>query len=112
MQNLTAVREMSAGVYGARYRLEICAAVTPGQRFNATDLHARLAQAGDCPPIASVFAELNRLHSAGLISRLPRSTADRAQPLEARDSCLWELARELSREAVQRAQNEQFGIRE
>lgn len=97
-----AVREMSLGVYGARYRLEICAAIQSGSEFTATELHSRLGASGDCPPVASVFSELSRLQGAGLLIRLPKSPSERSQPLRAAESILWASAQELFAEALRR----------
>jgi hypothetical protein len=95
------VRALSRTLFGgAQYRLEVGAAISPGDLVTIKDLAERL---GDPPGTASVNTELKVLEAAGLLQRLPRVGSDRRIFLEAKPSSYWSTCRELVRQAQSQA---------
>lgn len=91
----TVARELSAAIFGARYRLEICAALCGRTEVTATDILRELGGREDSPSQSSISVELKRLSSAGLLVPLPSPPGDRHRRLGVVDSPIWRFAVEL-----------------
>lgn len=88
-------RDLSAAIFGARYRLEICAALCGRTEVTATDILGELGGREDSPSQSSISVELKRLSAAGLLVPLPSPPGDRHRRLEVVDSPIWRFAVEL-----------------
>ena len=99
--NPEAVRAFSACLFGARYRLEVCAALHSGEVITATALSERLAIANLNPSKASLGMELQKLRDAGLLSLEPKQPGDRHTYLVVRHSDIWTAARKLVQESLE-----------
>jgi predicted transcriptional regulator len=98
MEQVARVRELSRVLFGgARYRLEIGAALQEGDHVTITDLAETL---GSPPTKASVNTEMKLLESAGLLERLPRTGRDRHVYLRAVESSYWQTCRDLAQAAA------------
>lgn len=89
------VRELSTALFGARYRLEVCAALYARSTVTAAELLEQFGRAADAPSQASISVELKRLCGAGLLEPLPPAAGDRHKPLAVVDSPMWKAAAEL-----------------
>lgn len=89
------VRDRSAAIFGARYRLEVCAALCGRSEVTATDLIRVLGGREDSPSQSSISVELKRLTAAGLLVPLPSPPGDRHRRLGVVDSPIWSVAVEL-----------------
>ena len=92
------VRKLSRALFGgARYRIEIGAAIAEGDGVVCIkDLADELGEAyEDAPGNGSVNTELKVLERAGLLERGPRSSSDRRVYLLRQNSRYWETCREL-----------------
>ena len=97
------VRRLSSALFGARYRLEICAALGERSTITATDLLSELRQTADPPSQASLSVELKRLCAAGLLSPMPVASGDRLRHLEVVQSPIWRAAAEIVASTRQRS---------
>lgn len=93
-----AVRQFSGCLYGARYRLEVCAALVSNEQITATILAERLANEGLYPNRASLNMEIQKLREAKLLVAQPRTAGDRHTYLDVQNSEVWSSARVLVRE--------------
>lgn len=88
-------RELSSALFGARYRLEICAALYGRTEITASELIQELGSLVDAPSQSSISVELKRLCDAGLLLPTQRSPGDRVRRLAVVDSLFWRTAAEL-----------------
>lgn len=95
-----AVRALSRTLFGAGYRIEVCAALDNGMTFCGGDLVLLL---GDPPGKGQVSSELKKLREAGLVRTLKAPRSDRTRPFVAADVGLWASCRELKSRAEQDA---------
>jgi hypothetical protein len=86
------VREFSKALFGASYRLEICAALTSGELVTLTTFAATLPTP---PGTSSVAKELQTLETCGLLVRQPSVPGMRNVYLLVSDSQLWDVYRGL-----------------
>lgn len=93
--DLAATRDLSAAIFGARYRLEICAALCGRSQVTATELLRELGGSENSPSQSSISVELKRLSAAGLLEPLESPPGERHRPLAVVDSPIWRVALEL-----------------
>lgn len=93
--NRKRVRELSTAIFGARYRLEICAALYARSTVTAVELLNEFSHTEEPPSQASISVELKRLCGAGLLSRITPTPGDRHRPLAVVESPIWKAAADL-----------------
>jgi len=86
------VRRLSKILFGATYRLEVCAALRAGEMITLSTFAATL---GSPPSLSCVAKELQTLESGGLLERQPQVNGMRAVYLNPIESSLWEACRSL-----------------
>ena len=91
---------MSRGLFGATYRLEICAALEEGVSFCVNDLALLL---GDPPGKGQVSSEIKKLREIGFVTELRSPRSDRTKPFVAAQVGLWQASRDLKRYAERMA---------
>ncbi len=90
--DLGAIRERSKGIFGNRYMLEVCAAMS--DVTDRTNLRALIGDSGLSPSV--YFGPLHRLEEAGLLSATLRPGDDRRERwYRPHSSSLWMAAQEL-----------------
>ena len=89
------VRDLSTALFGARYRLEVCAALHARSTVTAAELLDEFSRTAEPPSQASISVELKRLCGAGLLRPIPPTAGDRHKPLAVVDSPMWKAAAEL-----------------
>jgi hypothetical protein len=86
------VRRLSKTLFGALYRLEVCAALEAGELVTLTGLAEMI---GKPPSMSSVAKELQILEEAGLLVRQPPVEGLRTVYLDPLPSPLWDACRAL-----------------
>jgi|GEM_PF-4680241 len=86
------IRRLSKQLFGAAYRLEVCAALTSGELVTLTSLAERT---GRPPSVSSLAKELQILEQAGLLVRQPPVEGMRSVYLQPISTPLWETCRVL-----------------